>query len=364
MQSWRLRLARAAGVTIGADPSMREPYRASFEGPAPKVRVEDGTVTIRYRRRGLPPFDRRTHASTITLNGSLGWRIEAGGGLNDVTAELDAVQLLALEVEGGARELVLSLPRPWRTVPVRLAGGASNTTIHRPASVAARVHVRGGTKQLQVDDQRFGAVGGETLWQSPDYDTAGHRYEITVVGGASTVTVDTVAPERSRGGPADRMLATVLFSDLVGSTERAREVGDRRWRELLDLHDQLARELVWQEGGRLVKTTGDGILALFDRPGRAIRCAAALRERLRPYGLEIRAGVHTGEVEFRDDDVGGIAVHIGARIMGVAAPGEVLVSRTVRDLVAGSEVALEDRGTHALRGVGDDWPLYAVGGSP
>ena len=364
MQSWRLRLVRAAGVTIGAGLSMREPYRAHFEGRAPKVQVGDGTVAIEYRRRGLPPFDRRTHASAITLNGSVGWRIEARGGLAGVTADLGAVQLLAFEVQGGARALELTLPPPWRTVPVRLAGGASQVTIHRPAGVAARVQVLGGTKQLRVDDQRFGAVGGETVWQSPDYDTAGHRYEIAILRGASAVTVDTVTSEPSRGGPADRMLATVLFTDVVGSTERATEVGDRRWRELLDLHDQLARGLVWQEAGRLVKTTGDGILAIFDRPGRAIRCAAALREQLRPSGLAIRAGVHTGEVEFRDDDVGGIAVHIGARIMGVAAPGEVLVSRTVRDLVAGSPIALEDRGTYALRGVGEDWPLYAVGGSP
>jgi class 3 adenylate cyclase len=160
------------------------------------------------------------------------------------------------------------------------------------------------------------------------------------------------------------MLVTVLFTDIVGSTERARELGDRRWRDLLDLHDQLARGLVRQEGGRLVKTTGDGVLAIFDGPGRAIRCAAALREQLRQAGLDIRAGLHTGEVEFRGDDVGGIAVHIGARIMAAAAPGEVLVSRTVRDLVAGSQIALEDRGSHALKGVGDEWPLYAVGGAP
>jgi class 3 adenylate cyclase len=364
MQSWRLRLVRAAGVTIAADPSMREPYRARFEGLAPKVQAGDGTVAIEYRRRGLPRFDRRATVSTVILNGSVGWRIEASGGIAHVTANLDAVQLLAFEVQGGAKALVLTLPQPWRTVPVRFAGGASGVTIHRPAGVAARVEVAGGVQNLQVDDQRFGAVGGQTVWQSPDYDTAAHRYAITILRGAKATTVETVAPVPSRGEVADRLLATVLFTDIVGSTERARELGDRRWRELLDLHDQLARGLVRQEGGRLVKTTGDGILAIFDGPGRAIRCAAALREQLRAAGLDIRAGVHTGEVELRDDDVGGIGVHIGARIMGVAAAGEVLVSRTVRDLIAGSQIALEDRGTHALRGVGDDWPLYAVGGSP
>jgi class 3 adenylate cyclase len=158
----------------------------------------------------------------------------------------------------------------------------------------------------------------------------------------------------------DRALATVLFTDIVGSTEHARQVGDRRWGELLDLHDRLARELVGQLQGRLVKSTGDGVLALFDRPGRGIRCATALRDRLRGTGMEIRAGVHTGEVQLRGDDVGGIGVHFAARVMAAAAPGEVLVSGTVHDLVAGSDYVLEDRGAHALKGIGGEWRLFAV----
>ena len=158
----------------------------------------------------------------------------------------------------------------------------------------------------------------------------------------------------------ERALATVLFTDIVGSTERARQVGDRRWAELLDTHDRVARELVGELQGRLVKSTGDGILALFDRPGRGIRCATALRDRLRGSGVEIRAGVHTGEVQLRGDDVGGIAVHIAARVMATARPGEVLVSSTVHDLVAGSDYVLEDRGPHALKGVGGEWRLFAV----
>jgi class 3 adenylate cyclase len=158
----------------------------------------------------------------------------------------------------------------------------------------------------------------------------------------------------------ERTLATVLFTDIVGSTERAGEVGDRRWAELLDTHDRLARELVAQLDGRLVKSTGDGILALFDRPGRGIRCATALRDRLRGTGMEIRAGVHTGEVQLRGEDVGGIAVHFAARVMAAAAPGEVLVSGTVHDLVAGSDYVLEDRGAHALKGIGGEWRLFAV----
>jgi class 3 adenylate cyclase len=158
----------------------------------------------------------------------------------------------------------------------------------------------------------------------------------------------------------DRVLATVLFTDIVGSTERARELGDRRWRELLDRHDQLTRDRVEQFGGRFVKSTGDGMLATFDGPARAIRCAVELREGTARLGLEVRAGLHTGEVELRGDDVGGIAVHIGQRVAASAGPGEVVVSRTVTDLVAGSGLAFEDHGEHELRGIPGKWRLFAV----
>jgi class 3 adenylate cyclase len=157
-----------------------------------------------------------------------------------------------------------------------------------------------------------------------------------------------------------RVLATVLFTDIVGSTERAAELGDRGWRDLLDTHDELAGRLVERWGGRLVKTTGDGILAIFDGPGRAIGCAATLRDELRGIGTQIRAGLHAGEVELRGDDVGGIAVNIAARIMATASAGEIVVSRTVRDLVAGSDVVLQDRGGQQLRGVDGEWELFRV----
>jgi class 3 adenylate cyclase len=157
-----------------------------------------------------------------------------------------------------------------------------------------------------------------------------------------------------------RVLATVLFTDIVASTEQAGRLGDRRWRELLDVHDQLARRLVERWGGHLVKTTGDGVLATFEGPGRGIGCAAELREELRSIGVRIRSGLHTGEVERRDGDVGGIAVHIAARVLAAAGPEEILLSRTVRDLVTGSDVTLEDRGTHALKGVEGTWELFSV----
>jgi class 3 adenylate cyclase len=211
---------------------------------------------------------------------------------------------------------------------------------------------------VTFDDQFYKAVAGEAAWKTSDFDQATDRYEIAFTRGVRGVVVDTVEPKDT--GRGRRLLATVLFTDIVGSTERAQVAGDQRWRELLDVHDELARRLVAEEGGRLVKRTGDGILAVFDGPGRAIRCALALRAELRGIGIEIRAGLHTGELDLLDDDVGGIAVHIGARIMAAAGPGEVLVSRTVRDLVVGSGIALEDRGTHALKGLDDPWHLFAA----
>jgi class 3 adenylate cyclase len=164
----------------------------------------------------------------------------------------------------------------------------------------------------------------------------------------------------SRAASASRSLATVLFTDIVGSTERAAEVGDRGWREILNVHDDVARGHVEASGGRLIKTTGDGILATFDGPGRGVRAAEAIRDDLRPIGVEIRAGLHTGEVEARGDDVGGIGVHIAARVMTEAAAGEILISRTVRDLVVGSNIRTVDRGTHVLKGVEGDWQLFEV----
>jgi class 3 adenylate cyclase len=157
-----------------------------------------------------------------------------------------------------------------------------------------------------------------------------------------------------------RVLATVLFTDIVASTEQASRLGDRRWRELLEVHDELARRMVGEFQGQLVKTTGDGILATFDGPGRGIRCAAALRDELRGIGLQIRAGLHTGEVELRDGDVGGMAVHLAARVMAAAGPDEIFTSRTVRDLIVGATITVEDRGPHALKGIEGSWQLFAI----
>jgi len=158
----------------------------------------------------------------------------------------------------------------------------------------------------------------------------------------------------------ERVLATVLFTDIVGSTDKACEVGDAGWTEVLEKHNATVRAFLAQYRGTEVKTTGDGFLATFDGPSRAVQCAQAICEAVKPFGLEIRAGCHTGEIELMGSDVGGVAVHIGARVGALAGPSEVLVSSTVKDLVAGSGLAFEDRGEHELKGVPGRWHLYAV----
>jgi class 3 adenylate cyclase len=158
----------------------------------------------------------------------------------------------------------------------------------------------------------------------------------------------------------DRVLATVLFTDIVNSTRRAAEIGDRDWHALLDAHDAIVRVQLNRFRGREVNTSGDGFLAMFDGPQRAIRCAMAIRDAVRSLGIEVRAGLHTGECEIRGDDIGGIAVHIGARVNALAGPNDVLVSSTLRDLVIGSGLEFEDRGAHELKGVPGEWRLYAV----
>jgi class 3 adenylate cyclase len=158
----------------------------------------------------------------------------------------------------------------------------------------------------------------------------------------------------------DRVLATVLFTDIVGSTETAAKLGDQSWRDLLERHHQTVRAMLGRYRGTEVDTAGDGFLATFDGPARGIRCAQAIAEAVQPLGLEIRAGLHTGEVETMDGKVGGIAVYIGARVGALSGPSEVLVSQTVKDLVAGSGLTFEDAGEHELKGVPDRWHLYRV----
>ena len=184
---------------------------------------------------------------------------------------------------------------------------------------------------------------------------------------AWTGDVDALADEieefltgtRADVGP-ERVLATVLFTDIVDSTKQAMQLGDRRWRNLLDQHDEIVRRELVRFRGREIKTLGDGFLATFDGPARAVRCAAGIADAVRSLGLEVRSGVHTGEIDMKGDDIGGVAVHIAARVAALAEGGQVLVSGTVRDLVAGSNLRFDDKGAHALKGLAENVRLFAV----
>jgi pimeloyl-ACP methyl ester carboxylesterase len=217
---------------------------------------------------------------------------------------------------------------------------------------------RTGNRFLPVEHGRYLAahIPGAKLVEIPGADHLFHLGETETMLGEieEFLTGERPVPE------ADRVLATVLFTDIVGSTERAAALGDRAWRALLDAHHEVARRELERHRGRAVEIVGDGLLATFDGPARAIRCALAIAEGLRTLGIEIRAGLHTGEIELAGDAVRGIAVHIGARVAGEANAGEVLVSSTVKDLVAGSGIRFADRGVRALKGVPDEWRLFAV----
>ena len=226
-------------------------------------------------------------------------------------------------------------------------------TIQAPTLVMHRTHDR----DVKVEEGRWVAsqIRGAKYVELPG-DTH------TLWAGNTDQVVDEVEEFLTgtrRGPEPDRVLATVLFTDIVGSTEQATKLGDRRWRELLDRHHSLVRDQLARYRGREVDTAGDGFLATFDGPARAIRCASAIQGGMPSIGLHVRAGVHTGECELFADKVAGVAVHTGARVLGQAGAGEVLVSQTVKDLVAGSGISFDDRGEHELKGVGA-WRLYSV----
>jgi len=217
---------------------------------------------------------------------------------------------------------------------------------------------RSGNRYVDVEHGRYLArhIPGAKLVEIPGED---HLYFTGETGALLDEIEEFLTGERPVA-EADRVLSTVLFTDIVGSTERAAALGDRAWRELLERHHEAVRRELERHRGRAVEFVGDGLLATFDGPARAIRCALAIGEAVRALGLEIRAGLHTGEIELAGSAVRGIAVHIGARVASEAGPGEVLVSSTVKDLVAGSGLRFVDRGARSLKGVPEEWRLFAV----
>ncbi len=220
--------------------------------------------------------------------------------------------------------------------------------IHRTEDVT--INVEGGRYLAEhIPGARYIELPGKDHppWIGDNADEISDAIEEFLTGARPPVTVD-------------RVLATVLFTDIVGSTEKAAALGDRRWRDLLDTHHATIRRNLARFRGREIKTTGDGILATFDGPARGVRCACAIAEEIRPLGIDVRGGLHTGECEMIGDDVGGIVVHIGARVAALAGAGEVLVSSTVKDLVAGSGLRFGDRGSQSLKGVPGEWRIFAV----
>jgi class 3 adenylate cyclase len=245
-----------------------------------------------------------------------------------------ASAIYALYVRSDLRGVLASIQAPtlvlWRTGDRYVREGHS-------AHVAAQI----------ADSEFVELPGDDHVWFAGDADAVVDRIESFLTG------------RRSRVNP-NRVLSTVLFTDIAGSTERAAALGDDRWAALLAAHHDLTGRLVRDFGGRVVKSTGDGMLATFDGPARAISCAREIHGALESLDLVVRIGLHTGEIEMMADDVGGIAVHIAARIVELAQPGQVLVSGAVPPLVLGSGIAFEERGIHELRGIPDRWPIFAV----
>jgi class 3 adenylate cyclase len=205
-----------------------------------------------------------------------------------------------------------------------------------------------------ADGSRLESGPGDALDVPPGHDA-------WVVGDEPAVMIEwSAVGEWLVPAHGERVLGSILFTDIVGSTERLREVGDRRWRSILHTHDDAVRELVSADRGREVASTGDGFLAIFDGPARAIHAAVLIRDRIRALGLDLRAGVHVGEIEAVGDDVRGVAVHEAARIMAAAEPGEILVSAVTATLAAGSDYAFESRGQHTLKGLAGTYHLFAV----
>jgi class 3 adenylate cyclase len=231
--------------------------------------------------------------------------------------------------------------------------------IRLPTLVLGRTEVKGGS---EIRSSRYLAehIPGARLVELPGQDFAPQLGDSERLFAELQGFLDQLAEGEPWEVEPDRVLATVLFTDIVDATATAAALGDRAWSSLLQKHHDLVRSELGRFRGREIDTAGDGFFASFDGPARAIRCACAVRDGIRELDLDIRVGLHSGECELVDDKVGGIAVHIGARIASVARPGEVLVSSTVKDLVAGSGIAFEDRGTYELKGIAQPWQVFAV----
>ncbi len=313
-----------------------------------------------YARRSWAPdypFGRTDEEWTSLLNrmerewgGPMGIDIWAPSAAGDDAFKQWWANYLRLAASPGAAVAVMKVTQRIDVRPVLPAIRVPTLILHRA-----------GDRMIRVEHARFLAehVPGARLVELPGDD------HVLSFGNGDAILdeIEEFLTGVRHHAELDRVLATVLFTDIVASTERAAAIGDRGWRALLDSYYAAVRRELGRFRGREIDTAGDGMFATFDGPARAIRCASAITGAVRPLGVEVRAGLHTGECEVMGEKVGGIAVHIGARVASQAGPGEVLVSNTVKDLVAGSGIRFEDRGAYALKGVPGEWRLFAVAAS-
>jgi class 3 adenylate cyclase len=268
-------------------------------------------------------------------------------GSSSLTTENWALAMFQLSANPATAEAVERLDMETDIRAVLPAIHVPTLVLHRPE--AADVHP-------ELGDYVATQISGAKAVALPGHDDPPYIGDVDAI----TDEIEAFLTGQRHGASLDRILSTVLFTDIAGSTQRLTEVGDARWADLLARHDELARREIERHRGRYIDSTGDGLLATFDGPARAVRCAQALAAAVGELGLDVRAGCHTGEIELAGDRIRGLAVHIGARVGSLARAGEVLVSSTVKDLTAGSGLQYEDAGEHELKGVPDQWHLYRV----
>jgi class 3 adenylate cyclase/pimeloyl-ACP methyl ester carboxylesterase len=343
---------RAVLFAHGAAAAVAIPFAAMYPERVAGLVLNDASARL-YRAADYPiGFPERVRETGI------GWWLERWG--NGTQLELTAPGFAddPHEVEAMARfERFAASPGLARAF-FRLVSDLDVREILPAVRVPTLVVHRAGDRYIRAEHGRYLAewIPGARYVELPGDDHYPFYGDMeAVIGELRSFLAELPEPRE-----ADRMLATILVTDIVGSTRLASELGDRRWRELLDRHDEVARAELARYRGTVIRSTGDGILAMFDGAARAVYCAGAIRKALLAHGLDIRAGLHTGEVELRESGPDGIAVHIAARVGELAESGEVLVSQTVKDLTVGADLTFEPRGSHALKGVPGDWQTYAA----
>jgi class 3 adenylate cyclase len=339
--------------------SMGGPISVMFAACYPE-RVAALVLYGSYANGSLEPDDSRARATWIERMNEVRTSIDYWGEGRTLDWAAPSISSKVGYREGmGALERAMMSPRmallQWQTHMRLLDVRDVLSSVHVPTLV---LHRKDEAIPMEFARELATNIPGARLVELDGVDHMPWVGDVTAITGE----VEEFLTGQRHEPPADRVLATVLFTDIVDSTRRAVELGDRRWRELLEQHDQITCAEVARFKGRVVKHTGDGFLATFDGPTRAVRCAATLAERIPQLGIDVRSGLHTGECELRGDDIGGIAVHIGARVAALAGAGEVFVSNTVKDLVNGSGITFRDRGTHALKGLPGEWQLFSPSG--